>query len=119
MHPLETEIRTWLQNWKTADAVVLERISVEAKVNSLFNVYYAAEEFLDANWGGNSLEPAVSGCLVILERDYCSFGCHVYDREREVWTVCDMSGRPMTRGLDLPGAYDVPAPACIQDIVKQ
>jgi hypothetical protein len=67
MHELEVELRAWLQNWKTADAMMLERISVEAETQGLTNVHLAAEEFLDANWGGNNLEPVVQKCLAMLE----------------------------------------------------
>jgi hypothetical protein len=67
VHELETKLRTWLQNWKTANAYDLELISVQSKTLGLINIHLAAEEFLDANWGGNNLEPVVQKCLAMLE----------------------------------------------------
>lgn len=66
MHPLEIELRAWLQNWKYADANDLERISVDAKKLGLTNVHLAAEEFLDAI-SVQELEPVVQRCLAMLD----------------------------------------------------
>lgn len=50
---------------------------------------------------------------------YCNSGCHLYDPERGYWLVCDYYGRPITRGLDLPGAFDVPASECCSNLPKK
>lgn len=48
-------------------------------------------------------------------RWYCKCGQHYYHEGYNDWVWCDADGRPMTRGLDLPGAYHIPNPECCKD----
>ena len=68
MHPLEAQLRTWLQNWNNPDFTIsgLESISAQAKTCGLDRVHLAAEEFLDAV-SVEALEPVVKRCWAILD----------------------------------------------------